>query len=224
MRFCRYASGSWRAVPGSSCSARTICFFHASTAVVAAPRYRLAAVAPCRDALRVDDLSLHVEAADEKAVAGVFQVLKDRSRVLPHQDRVRRVVVDAELIADAVLVTDAVQRDPRAGRVRDVVVPGVVGRPSRHRTLLDAIDQPARLRVFEQRHEHRFELGEVLLERQRVVPADEAAHRADAKRLGGLEHAPEEVVLLLPERDVVMQEVVEVRDVRQRDAADFNAA
>ena len=72
---------------------------------VTAP-HRLAAVAPRGDALRIDHLALHVKAADEEAVAFVLQVLKDRARVLPHQDGVRRVVVNAELVADAVLLAD----------------------------------------------------------------------------------------------------------------------
>src|SRR5512138_1958037 len=42
----------------------------------------LPAVAPGRDAARVDDLALDVEAGDEEGVAGVAQVLEDRARVL----------------------------------------------------------------------------------------------------------------------------------------------
>src|SRR5213593_3455598 len=98
----------------------------------------LAAVAPGRNALGIDQLPLHVEAADQEVVPGVFQVLKDRSRVLSEQDRMRRIVVDAELIADAMLLTDPVQRDPGARSVGDVVVPVVARGPAGHRTLLDA--------------------------------------------------------------------------------------
>ena len=118
----------------------------------------------------------------EEVVAGVLQVLKDRARVLAHQDRVRRVVVDAELIADAVPLADAVQRDPGARRVGDVVVPVVAGRPAGHRTLLDAIDEPARLRVLQQRDEYRFEIDEVLVHAALLVAADEAADCIDAKQ------------------------------------------
>ena len=53
-----------------------------------------AAVAPLGDAARVDDLPLHVEAVDQEGVAAVFQELEQRARVLPHQDGVRRIVVD----------------------------------------------------------------------------------------------------------------------------------
>src|SRR5690348_15650325 len=76
---------------------------------------RLAAVAPRADALGVDDLALHVEAADQEVVAGVLQVLEDRSSVLSHEDGVGRIVVDAEVVPEAVLLADAMQRDPRAG-------------------------------------------------------------------------------------------------------------
>ena len=74
--------------------------------------HRLAAAAPRGPSLRVRDLALHVEPADQEVVAGVLEVLKYRARVLPHQDRVRRVVVDAEVITEPVLVADPVQRDP----------------------------------------------------------------------------------------------------------------
>ncbi len=103
--------------------------------------HRLAAAPPRRPALGVGDLALHVEAADQEVVALVLEVLEHRARVLVHQDGVRRIVVDAELVADAVLLGDAVQRDPGARRVGDVVVPVVAGGPAGHRALLDAIGQ-----------------------------------------------------------------------------------
>src|SRR6185503_20412584 len=78
-----------------------------------AATHRLAAVAPGRDAARVDDLTLHVEAADQERVAFILEVLEHRARVLPHENGVRRIVVDAELIADSMLLAEAMQRNPR---------------------------------------------------------------------------------------------------------------
>src|SRR5579859_1056939 len=76
----------------------------------------LAAIAPRGDAARIDDLALDMKAADQKMVAGVLQVLKYRARVLAHQDGMRGIVVDAELIADAMPLADAMQGDPRTRR------------------------------------------------------------------------------------------------------------
>ena len=140
----------------------------------------LAAVTPGGNAAGVDDLAFDVEAADQEAVALVLQVLEQRARVLAHEDGVRRIVVDAELVADAVLLADAMQRDPRARRVRDVVVPAIEHVPARHRALLDAVGEAARLRFLEQRNEHLLEHHEVLVHLELDVAADEAAHRIRA--------------------------------------------
>ena len=53
--------------------------------------------------------------------------------------------MDAELVADAVLLADPVQRDPGPRRVGDVVVEVVTRCPSGHRALLHPERQPARL-------------------------------------------------------------------------------
>src|SRR5256885_387279 len=74
--------------------------------------HRLPTIAPRRDAARIDDLAFDMEAADQKVVAGVLQILEHGARVLSHQDRMRGVVVDAELIADPVPFTDPVQCNP----------------------------------------------------------------------------------------------------------------
>src|SRR5205814_10650792 len=74
--------------------------------------HRLPTIAPRRDAARIDDLAFDMEAADQKVVAGVLQILEQGARVLSHQDRMRGVIVDAELIADPVPLTDAVQCNP----------------------------------------------------------------------------------------------------------------
>ena len=178
----------------------------------------LAAVAPRRHAFRVDDLPLHVEPADQEVVAGVLEVLEYRSRVLPHQDRVRRIVVDAEVVAEPVLLADAVQSDPGPGRVGDVVVEVVARRPSRHRALLDPIRQPALLGGFEQRNEVLFEIDQILVHAVLLIAADESADRIDAQHRRGIEHAKHEVVLLRPNSLVVVQKVVEVSDVREPDS------
>ena len=122
--------------------------------------------------------------------------------------------MDAELIGDAMFLADAVQRNPRARRVGDVVVPVVTGRPAGHRALFDAVGQPARLRLPEQRDEVLFELDEVFVHAALLIPSDEAAHGVHAKQRGGVEHAPDEVVLLPPGRGVMMQQVVEVGEIR----------
>ena len=127
--------------------------------------------------------------------------------------------MNPELIADAVPLANPMQRDPRTWRVRDVVVKVVVGRPAGHRTLLDAVSEATRLRVLEQRDELRLELGEVLLHREPLVAADEPAHGADPEPGRRVEYTAQELVLLPPDDGIVVQQVVEVGDVGQRDAA-----
>ena len=158
-----------------------------------------------------------VHSSDEEPVALVLQELEHRSRVLTHQDRVRRVVVDAEHLADAVALADPVQRDPGPRRVREVVVEVVRRGPPRHRALLDPVLQPAVLGSLEQRDEALLELDQVLVHRLRLVTPDEAAHRRHAEQHSGVHHGDHEVVLLAPDRRVLVQHVVEVRDVSDRD-------
>ena len=154
---------------------------------------------------------------DQERVAGIFQVLKDGACVLAHQDRVRWVVVNPELVADAVPLADAVQRDPCAGRVGDVVVKVVGRRPAWHRALLDTVGQPPRFCLFQQRHELILEVGKVLIHAVALVAADKAADRAHAQQDRRIEHAQEKLVLLSTDGHVVMEQVVEVADVRQAD-------
>src|SRR5262245_35475341 len=115
--------------------------------------HSLPAVAPGRDAARVYDLAFDVEAADQEVVAFVFQILEERPRVLSHQNRVRRVVMNPELITDAVFFADSVESDPRPRGVGDVVMPVVAWNPARHRALLDAVSQSAVLGGFQERDE-----------------------------------------------------------------------
>src|SRR5215475_4321548 len=74
----------------------------------------LSAVAPDRNSFRIDDLAFYVKAADQETVALILQVLKDRPRVLSHENGVRRIVVDPELITNTVLLAGPMQGDPRA--------------------------------------------------------------------------------------------------------------
>ena len=180
------------------------------------PFNRLPAVAPGGHATRIDHLTLHVKARDQKVVAGVFQVLKHRTGILSHQDRMRRVVVNAKLIPDPVLFADPVQRDPGSRRVREVVVKAVVGGPAWHRTLFDTKHQTARLCLREQRHERSFELDQVLLERQLGVAAHEPADSAYAERVRRVEDAPQKFVLLPSDGRIVMEEIVKVGEIGER--------
>ena len=59
--------------------------------------------------------------------------------------------------------------------------------------------------------------SEVLVHRQLLVAADEAADRLQAQQRGGVHHAHHEVVLLLAQIVVVVEQVVEERDVGDAD-------
>ncbi len=104
------------------------------------------------------------------------------------------------------------------GRVGDVVVPVVARRPAGHRALLDAVGEPAVLRRLEQRHEPGLEVDEVLVHAALLVAPDEPAHGVDAEQHRRVERAQHEVVLLLADGGIVVQQVVEVADVRDADA------
>src|SRR5882757_11077881 len=106
----------------------------------------LAAVTPSRNPSAVDDLTFHVKPTDEKGVALVLEILEDGSSVLSHENRVGGVVVDPELVCDAMALANAMERDPRSGGVSKVVMPGIGRRPPRHRTLLDPVNQATRFR------------------------------------------------------------------------------
>src|ERR1700689_3698945 len=118
-----------------------------------APAHRLAAVAPRRNAARIDYLPLNVEPIDQEGITFILQILEDRSTVLTHEYGVRGIVVNTELCAHAVSLTDSVQSNPWSGSVRQVVVPRVRDRPARHRTVLDAKHQPARFGLFQEGNE-----------------------------------------------------------------------
>jgi cell division FtsZ-interacting protein ZapD len=55
-----------------------------------------------------------VEAADQEAVALVLEELEDIAAVLPHQDRVGRIVVDAEGVAAAWRLRDRAGGNPQS--------------------------------------------------------------------------------------------------------------
>ncbi len=77
--------------------------------------HRLTSISPGGHSARIDDLSFDMESRNQERVALIFQVLKERPRVLAHQDGVRRVVMDAELLTHTVAFADPVQRDPGPG-------------------------------------------------------------------------------------------------------------
>ena len=59
--------------------------------------------------------------------------------------------------------------------------------PAGHRALLDAVFEPARLRLLEQRDEDLLEKQEVLIHRQLLVAADEPADGLEPEQGGGVE-------------------------------------
>src|SRR5258705_11912483 len=63
--------------------------------------FGLDAISPGRNALGLYYLSFDMKSANQKAVTSILEILKDRARVLAHQDCMRGIVVDAELISDA---------------------------------------------------------------------------------------------------------------------------
>ncbi len=103
------------------------------------------------------------------------------------------------------------------GGVADVVVEVVARCPAGHRALLDAVLQPAGLGLVEQRHEALLEVDEVLIHRLGLVAADEARDCRGAEQRSGIHGGEHEVVLLAADRWVLVQHVVEVRDVGDGD-------
>src|SRR5262249_41128579 len=157
----------------------------------------LSAVAPGRDSLRIDYLSLHVESANEKTVVLIFQVMKDGPRVLAHQNRVRWIVMNSKLIAHTVLLANAMKRDPGAGRVTDVVVEVVVRGPARHRALLNAERETAFLRCLQQRNEMLFEVDKVLIHAVLLIATYKSANGIHAQQRRGFENPHHEIMLHL---------------------------
>ena len=125
--------------------------------------------------------------------------------------------MDAEVVAHAVLLADAVQGDPGPRRVRDVVVPVVLRGPARHGALLDPVGEPALLRVLQEGNEGPLEVEKVLVHRVLLVAADEAAHGVRPEEHGGVHDPPHEVVLPPPDHRVLVEHVVEVGEVREAD-------
>ena len=78
--------------------------------------------------------------------------------------------------------------------------------------------RPAVLGLLQERHEALLELDQVLVHRLRLVAADEAGDRRDAEQRRGVHDPHHEVVLLAPDRRVLVQHVVEVADVGDRHA------
>src|SRR6267378_99532 len=140
-----------------------------------APLDSLAAVAPGSNPLSLDDLSFYMKAANEKVVTGVLQILKDRARVLAHQDRMRRIVVNTKLIADSRPIAEPVERNPGTGCIGDVVVKVIAGGPSGHRTLFHSESQSSFFCFLQQRNEMLFEVQQVLIHAECLIPTHEAA-------------------------------------------------
>src|SRR6185312_3491175 len=113
------------------------------------PPHRLPPISPAGNSTRVDDLSFDVETADEELVAGIAEILKHRAAILTHQHSMGGIVMDAKLIAHSISIADAVQFNPRAWGIRNVVMPSIGGVPSGHRTLLDSISQSTRLGLLQ---------------------------------------------------------------------------
>src|SRR5882724_6447560 len=199
-------------LPGVA-SSRGICGRLVANAISA--QHGLAAVTPGRNSSGVDDLALHVKSTDEEGIAFVLEVLKDRASVLPHEDCVGRVVVDSELVCDAVSLADAVQSYPRSGGVSQVVVPGIARRPPRHGALLDAINQPARFRLAQQRHKFTLEHREIGVHSQIRIASHKAANGWAIEQYGGIEHAQHEIMLTRSYLWVCREHVVKISQIRQ---------
>ena len=94
-----------------------------------------------------------------------------------------------------VLLGDAVQADPHARGVADLVVPEVGGVPARHRALLDAVLEAAVLGRLQEGHEAPLEVLEVLVHVERDVAAHEPAHRLHPEGDRGVHDLHHPVVL-----------------------------
>ncbi len=122
--------------------------------------------------------------------------------------------MDPELVADAVAFADPMQGNPGPWRVRDVVVHAVARRPARHRARLHAINQAAFLRVLEDWYETGLEIEQVFVHAATLIPPDESADRTDTEQDRGIEHPTHELLLLLSQRRILVQQIVEIREVR----------
>src|ERR1700730_9522683 len=142
----------------------------------------LAPVPPGCYSLCIDDLSLDVKAADEEGVAGILQVREDRPAVLSHQNGMGRIVVDTELVADAMLFTDSVQRNPCGRRVSDVVVPIVSDCPAGHRALFESVREIALFSSLQERNEVRLEVEKILVHAVLLITTNESADRVDSEQ------------------------------------------
>ena len=96
-------------------------------------------------------------------------------------------------------------------------MPVVERGPAWHRTLLDAIGEPARFGFLEQWNEHLLEHHEVCVHLQREVAADEPADRVGSQENGGIEHSQHELMLALTRSRVVREHVVEVAQIGKTD-------
>ncbi len=124
-----------------------------------------------------------------------------------------RVIVDSELVTDAVLLGDLIERDPERRGVANVVVEVVTRCPPGHRALFDPVLETSCLRLFQQRDEALFEVDKVLIHRQALIAADEAAHRRYSEQNRRIHRSNHELVFLGSNRRVLVKHVVEVGDI-----------
>src|SRR5262249_12226722 len=140
---------------------------------------------------------------------------KDRTGVLAHENGVRGIVVNSKLLADSVLLADAMKRDPCARSVSDVVVVIVRRRPARHRALLHAKREATLLGSLEHGNEVFFEVDEILIHAVLLIPADKPTDRIHTEQCSRIENTHHEIELLLTNFRIVMQHVVEISDIRK---------
>ena len=86
------------------------------------------------------------------------------------------------LVANAVLLTNTMQRDPSARRVGDVVMKIVVRSPPRHRALLYAESETAFLRSFQKRNEVLFEVDQVLIHAESLISSYKSTNRIHSQQ------------------------------------------
>src|SRR5579862_9548571 len=125
------------------------------------------------------------------------------------------IIVNSELISDAVALANTMQRDPWARSVSQVIVPCIARRPSGHRALFDSVNQVARFHLAQQRYELTLEHREVGVHSNIGISAYKAAYRAATEQYSGIEHTQHEVIFTLTYRWIRGEHVVEVGEVRQ---------
>src|SRR4029077_7974208 len=99
-------------------------------------------------------------------------------------------------------------------RIADVVVPVVTGRPTGHRTLFQSVGESAVLCGLQQRNELFLEVTEILIHAVLLVAADESTYRVHTEQDCSVEELQQKLVLPAPQCRIVVQQVIEVGEVR----------